>query len=194
MQGDSRFRRARISAALLLASAAAACAGATPPPPAAPSYERVVLLPPSPLRPFPPTHAFVDCVPYARTVSGLALYGDAWTWWDQAASHYARGQKPQVGAVLAWQRTSSLRSGHVAVVVEIQGPRQILVSHANWGRDGDTRGKIHSRQPVVDVSPNNDWTELRLMNTQGTFGSVYAAHGFIYQPSDERRAESLPAG
>ena len=191
MRADSPFRPALILAAPLLAAALAACAG---PQRSAPSFERAVALAPSPLRPFPPTHDFVDCVPYARAVSGLSLYGDAWTWWDHAEGRYGRGHKPEVGAVLAWQRTSSLAAGHVAVVVEIQGPRQILVSHANWGRDGDTRGKIHARQPVIDVSPNNDWTELRLMNTQGSFGRVYAAHGFIYQPTDERRAESRPAG
>jgi hypothetical protein len=190
MQGDSHSRHLAI---LLAAMALTACAA---PPPSAPpmTVTSAVLPPPSPLRPFPPTREFVDCVPYARAVSGLALYGDAWTWWDRAASRYARGQQPRIGAVLAWQRTASLASGHVAVVVEVQGPRQILVSHANWGRDGDTRGKIHVRQPVIDVSPNNDWTELRLMNTQGTFGRVYPARGFIYQPTDERHAESVPSG
>jgi hypothetical protein len=29
--------------------------------------------------------AYLQCVPYARQVSGIQIYGDAWTWWDQAA-------------------------------------------------------------------------------------------------------------
>ena len=27
---------------------------------------------------------YLQCVPYARQVSGIQIYGDAWTWWDQA--------------------------------------------------------------------------------------------------------------
>jgi len=189
MRGDSpgRFLSCLV---ILMAASLTACTAPERTAPASPTAAASS----GPLRPFPPTHAFVDCVPYARAVSGLALHGDAWTWWNQAAGRYARGPEPRVGAVLAWQRTATLASGHVAVVVEIQGPRQILVSHANWGRDGDTRGKLHLRQPVIDVSPGNDWSEVRLMNTQGSFGQVYPTHGFIYQPADERRAENPPPG
>jgi hypothetical protein len=82
-----------------------------------------------------------------------------------------------------------LPRGHVAVVVAAQGPRRILVSHANWGGDGETRGKVHERQPVIDVSPGNDWSEVRLENTQGSFGRVYPAHGFIY-PGPREQASS----
>jgi surface antigen len=122
-------------------------------------------------------------VPFARAVTGIEIYGDAWTWWDQAAGRYARGQAPQLGAVLTLRRDKRLRSGHVAVVAAIKSEREILVSHANWGSDGDTRGVIHARQPVIDVSPANDWTEVRMMNTKGSFGRIYPAHGFIYQPA-----------
>ncbi|KZD11010.1 CHAP domain-containing protein [Oceanibaculum pacificum] len=135
----------------------------------------------SPLRPYPNLDEFLQCVPFARQVSGIEIYGDAWTWWDKAQGHYDRGNRPEVGAVLALERTSRMRYGHVGVVAAIQDSRRILVTHANWGGDSSTRGKVHARQPVVDVSPNNDWSEVRLMNTQGTFGAVYPAHGFIYQ-------------
>lgn len=132
------------------------------------------------LRPYPETDEFLQCVPFARTVSGVEIYGDAWTWWNQAEGRYRRGREPRIGAVLALRQTGRLRLGHVAVVVARIDERRLLVSHANWGGDSRTRGKIHTRQPVMDVSPANDWSQLRFMNTQGTFGSVYPAHGFIY--------------
>ncbi|MBC7136842.1 MAG: CHAP domain-containing protein [Oceanibaculum nanhaiense] len=132
------------------------------------------------LRPYPETDEFLQCVPFARTVSGVEIYGDAWTWWTQAEGRYRRGREPRIGAVLALRQTGRLRLGHVAVVVARIDERRLLVSHANWGGDSRTRGKIHTRQPVMDVSPANDWSQLRFMNTQGTFGSVYPAHGFIY--------------
>ena len=31
---------------------------------------------------------------------GLQIYGDAWTWWEQAEGRYARGTRPEVGAVI----------------------------------------------------------------------------------------------
>ncbi|SOC29662.1 Surface antigen [Thalassospira xiamenensis] len=147
-----------------------------------------VSLPSSRLLPFAPTDEFLQCVPYARAVSGIEIYGDAWTWWDQAKNTYSRGKKPEVGAVLALKKTSRLKYGHVAVVAAILDSRKIMVNHANWGSDSRTRGKVHYRQPVVDVSPNNDWSEVRMMNTIGTFGRVYPAHGFIYQPHETAEA------
>ncbi|MCC9621304.1 CHAP domain-containing protein [Thalassospira sp. MA62] len=144
-----------------------------------------VSIPSQRLHNFAPTDKFLQCVPYAREVSGIQIYGDAWTWWSQAGEkHFRRGQIPEVGAVLTLRKTSRLKLGHVAVVSAILNSRKILVNQANWGSDSRTRGKVHYRQPVVDVSPNNDWSEVRMMNTQGTFGSVYPAHGFIYQPTE----------
>ncbi len=123
---------------------------------------------------------YTECVPYARAASGVKIYGDAWTWWDKASGKYERGNTPRPGAVLSFGKSSKLSKGHVAVVVSTQDPRKVLLTHANWGNDGQTRGVVHHRQPAVDVSPNNDWTQVRLMNTQGTLGSVYPARGFIY--------------
>ncbi|MBF0562608.1 MAG: CHAP domain-containing protein, partial [Alphaproteobacteria bacterium] len=141
------------------------------------------------LEAYPNTGAFLQCVPFARTVSGLDLRGDAWTWWDKAANHYPRGHQPKIGSVLVFRQTSKLRRGHVCVVAEIAGPREILVTHANWGHEGDTRGVIHERQPAIDVSPDNDWSEVRLMNRIGTYGHVYPTYGFIHQPSAPERKE-----
>jgi len=125
---------------------------------------------------------FLSCVPYARSVSGVQIFGDAWTWWKRADGKYPKGQTPQKGSVLTLQKTKSLPLGHVAVVVATsQDSRKLWVDHANWGDNGDTRGKVHKRQPVLDVSKANDWSEVRFMNTLGSFGRVYAAHGFIYK-------------
>lgn len=177
----------RIVALLLTVMVLAGCGmTATAPLPAAPNDRAGVAALPGrgegtgTLRSYPETGEFLQCVPFARIVSGVEIYGDAWTWWNQAENRYRRGREPRIGAVLALRQTRRLRLGHVAVVVARIDERRLLVSHANWGGDPRTRGKIHARQPVMDVSPANDWSQLRFMNTQGSFGSVYPAHGFIY--------------
>ena len=122
----------------------------------------------------------LECVPYARAVSNIPIYGDAWTWWDQAAAHYARGHRPAPGAVLVLRPTQKLKLGHLAVVTHVVDRRQVLITHANWGR-GDTKPFIRRNMPVIDVSPDNDWSALRFWNEQTlAFGQVYPSHGFIY--------------
>ncbi len=135
----------------------------------------------SSLKPYPDLDQFLQCVPFARTVSGIALYGDAWTWWERAAGHYQRGNMPQEGAVLVFRKSPRLKLGHVAVVAQVSGRREMLVTHANWGSDNATRGAVHERQPARDVSPRNDWTLVQLKSRRGQWGSSYATHGFIYQ-------------
>ncbi|GAA3271795.1 hypothetical protein GCM10020258_47310 [Sphingomonas yabuuchiae] len=43
-------------------------------------------------------HSLLDyvgqCVPFARQASGIAIYGDAWTWWSKAEGKYPRGRTP----------------------------------------------------------------------------------------------------
>ncbi len=121
----------------------------------------------------------LQCVPYARQVSGIDIRGDAWTWWNQAGARYSRGSVPRPGAVLAFRRTRALPLGHVAVVTRIVHAREILVTHANWGARPATRGRVAHDVRVIDISPGNDWSELRVWNGAG-FGRVYPAHGFIY--------------
>jgi surface antigen len=118
----------------------------------------------------------LSCVPYVRQRTGAALYGDAYSWWDNAAGLYPRGDAPQPGAILVLRQSARLASGHVAVVSRVMGPRQILVDHANW-----IPGEVAMNMPVIDVSPGNDWSELRFWyQPAGTFGAVYPAAGFIY--------------
>lgn len=131
---------------------------------------------------------YSQCVPYARDYSGIQIHGDAWTWWSKAAGHYDRGKVPKRGAVLTLKKTRRLTAGHLAVVASVVDSRRILVDHANWGDNASTRGKIHKRQPVIDVSRNNDWSAVRFLNTLGTFGAVYPAYGFIYADTEIRTA------
>ena len=78
----------------------------------------------------------LQCAPYARDVSGIALSGRAAGWWDQAEGRYARGSAPKVGAVLAFRATAAMRAGHVATVSRVMDDRHVLLNHANWSRPG----------------------------------------------------------
>ncbi|MCF8479020.1 MAG: CHAP domain-containing protein [Rhodospirillum sp.] len=145
--------------------------------------------------------SFVWCVPYARAISGVRIQGDADTWWTQAEGRYARDNTPRLGAVLTLRPDSRLRSGHVAVVTGIEGPRVIRVSHANWGWDDKTRGRIYENMPAQDVSQANDWSQVRFMHPEvNGYGRVYSALGFIHSdtriasitPDHQEEARSLP--
>ncbi len=118
----------------------------------------------------------MQCVPYARLRSGIGIFGDAHTWWSTAAGRFARGNQPNPGAVLVLRRTGRLSYGHVAVVTQRINPREIRIDHANW-----QRGTVITGMPVMDVSPANDWTQLRFWNQEArAWGSIYPAEGFIY--------------
>ena len=117
-------------------------------------------------------------MPYAREMSGIALRGNANTWWGQAEGRYARGHAPRVGAVLAFAATRHMRLGHVAMVSQLVNDREVLLTHANWSR----RGGIERDVRAVDVSPNNDWSEVKVWFAPlGDLGlTAYPTKGFIY--------------
>jgi hypothetical protein len=121
----------------------------------------------------------IYCVEFARLVSGIAIFGDAKTWWEKARSSYAQAANPTPGAVMVFDGRKKMARGHVAVVKRVVSNREVLVDHANWGRDG----KIYINAPVIDVSANNDWSRVKVWNTlAGTMGtSVYSLKGFISQ-------------
>lgn len=121
---------------------------------------------------------FWQCVPYARAISGIAIHGDAYTWWGQAEGRYARGSTPKVGAVLAFAATGRMRLGHVAMVSRIVSDREVLLTHANWSR----RGGVETNVRAVDVSPAGDWSMVRVwFAANGDLGtSSYPTRGFIY--------------
>jgi hypothetical protein len=67
--------------------------------------------------------------------------------------------------------------GHVALVSRVVDEREIEIDHNNWLGVGPVRGAS-----VVDVSPRNDWTAVRVANRAGTrvYGRVYPTDGFIH--------------
>lgn len=118
-----------------------------------------------------------SCVPYARERSGIAIFGDAYTWWDQARGRYDREDEPTEGAVMVLAGYGGPKRGHVAVVRSVVSAREIRVDHANWLNDG----RLYLNTPVIDVSPDNDWTQVRIWNTrEGHMGATtYSVKGFI---------------
>ena len=119
----------------------------------------------------------ISCAPFARELSGIALYGDADSWWRSAGGQYTRSDRPVLGSVLVLRRSSRLRSGHVMVVTRLVEPRQVQVTQANW-----VAGSVDEDQLVVDVSAANDWSEVRVWYPPvGQLGNTsYPAHGFIH--------------
>lgn len=123
-----------------------------------------------------------QCVPFARAASGIQIYGDAWTWWDQADGRYQRGHRPRPGAVIVFGKTGRLPLGHVAVVSRVVEKRVVLLTHANWSRFNGERGHAEQDVTLFDVSPDNDWSEVKVWfrDSDGLGGTVYPVDGFVY--------------
>ncbi|MFM5915683.1 MAG: CHAP domain-containing protein [Chakrabartia godavariana] len=123
-----------------------------------------------------------QCVPIARTMSGIQIYGDAHTWWDQAEGRYRKGSEPKKGAVLNFMPHGGMKLGHVAAVTKIIDDRTILVTHANWSPYGGRRGYVEKNVRVIDVSEDNDWSRVRVwfapIGNMG--GNEWPTFGFIY--------------
>ncbi|QCE34971.1 hypothetical protein FAI40_06235 [Acetobacteraceae bacterium] len=100
--------------------------------------------------------------------------------------NYARGQIPEPGAVLSFKATKKMFYGHVALVRSQEDDRTIRIDHAHWGAN-----QIDHNTRVIDVSPNNDWTAVRvaLRGNPSQFGKVYPTNGFIYPWSKEKENE-----
>lgn len=127
----------------------------------------------------------LQCVPYARIVSGVEIYGDALTWWDQAQDHYKRGHKPKKGAVLAFRPVGPMTLGHVAVVSKVLDDRRVLIRHANWS----VPGAIEEDVLALDVSEEGDWSAVRIWHsptsqmgarTNPTYGFIYPARAKLH--------------
>ena len=138
---------------------------------------------------------YLQCVPYARQVTGIQIRGDAWTWWGQAEGKYARGFVPRVGAVMALRPHGNSHLGHVAAVSRIIDARTILIRHDNWSPINGRRGQIEDNVRVIDVSPENDWSEVRVWYApiQAIGGSVWPVQGFIYPAKPSKFAPVKPA-
>jgi len=146
-----------------------------------------------------PTGAFADdywqCVPFARLVSGIQIFGDAWTWWSQAAGKYETGFVPKAGAVLCFRPTGRMRLGHVAVVSQVLTDRVIQISQANWSLINGSRGQVERNVTVVDVSPNGDWSQVKVWNdpSHNLGTTVYPTYGFIYQDAATAASAKIAA-
>lgn len=119
-----------------------------------------------------------ECVPFARSRSGIQIWGDAVTWWSQAEGRYARSRTPAAGSVLVLNGYLDDKRGHISVVKAVLSPRMIRVDHANWLSSGEVTVDV----PVIDVSAANDWSEVRVWHVPGMHwgGRVYSAEGFIH--------------
>ena len=128
----------------------------------------------------------LQCVPYARIVSGVNIRGDALTWWDQAENRYERGHEPRRGAVLAFRPAGPMTLGHVAVVSKILGERRVLIRHANWS----VPGAIEEDVLAIDVSDEGDWSAVRVWHSPiGQMGArTNPTFGFIYSEKAQLRS------
>lgn len=118
----------------------------------------------------------VQCAPYARKHSNIKLVGNAASWWWEARGRYRRSHRPHRGDVLVFRASRRLPLGHVCVVRQVRGSRLVLVDHANW-----EPGVVTRRAPIVDVSPRNNWTRVRVWwtPTHAVGKTVYSTYGFI---------------
>lgn len=125
-----------------------------------------------------PASARLQCAPYARSVSGIALFGRADGWWQEADGRYARGNTPKVGAILAFRATHSMPAGHVAMVGEVIDARHVTLNHANWSRPG----MIEREALAEDVSADGDWSQVRVWYapSNGLGLRPNPTYGFIY--------------
>lgn len=137
--------------------------------------------------------ASVECAPFARALTGMALSGDAADWWPRARGRYARSAQPDVGSVMVFGRQERLPHGHVSVVSRILSRREIMVTQANW-----VHHVVTQDQPVVDVSANGDWSLVRVWwPPSGQMGTHdYQVSGFIrpdYPVGHDRLVAATPA-
>lgn len=141
------------------------------------AFERAPDLAYEPIARVSNSRARLQCVPFARRESGVEIYGNANTWWQQASGRYETAQEPNEGAVMVLEGYATTRRGHVAVVREVVSPRLIIVDHANWLNGGEITRDV----PIMDVSEAGDWSEVKVWHVPGRHwgGRTYQVQGFI---------------
>ena len=100
---------------------------------------------------------------------------------------------PRVGAVMNFRPHANSQLGHVAAVTRIVDSRTVLVSHANWSPIDGRRGQIERDVRVIDTSPENDWSTVRVWYAPtAAMGSTdWPLYGFIY--NEKPGAVAIPA-
>lgn len=99
--------------------------------------------------------------------------GNAEQWYEKLSDGYERGQTPQLGAVICWQKGSSTDpaandgAGHVAIVEQINSDGSIVTSESGW------------------QTSSYWWLTKRSKGSNGNWGqsSAYKFQGFIYNPA-----------
>lgn len=138
---------------------------------------------------------YLQCVTFARQLTGMQIFGDAWTWWEHATGKYDEGHAPKPGAVLVFKSQGRMRLGHVAVVSQIITDRYIQVTHANWSPINGRRGQVEDHVNVLDVSDKGDWSKVKVwygpLNDLGN--TVYDTYGFIYNDAGQTQRANAPA-
>ena len=119
----------------------------------------------------------LQCVPFARRESGVEIYGNANTWWQQARDRYETSADPDEGSVMVLRGYNTNTRGHVAVVREVVSERLIIVDHSNWLNTGEITRDV----PIRDVSEAGDWSQVQVWNVPGRHwgGRTYQVQGFI---------------
>jgi len=86
-----------------------------------------------------------------------------------------------------------MRAGHVAVVSRVVSDRVLKITHANWSVINGSRGQVERDVEVVDVSPNNDWSQVKVWYAPiGKVGiRAYPTNGFIYKDSPRIQVASV---
>lgn len=137
-----------------------------------------------------------QCVPFARLMSGIQIFGDARTWWGQATGKYETGFTPKAGAVLCFKPTGRMNLGHVAFVSQVLTDRVIQVTHANWSVMNGARGQVEKDVTVVDVSPEGDWSQVKVWYdpVRDLGSTTYPTYGFIYQDQNAMRLAAAVRG
>lgn len=131
-----------------------------------------------------------DCVRAVRSMSDFTIQGDAWTWWQHSEGTYEHDVRPQAGSVLVFKRTGQLGRGHVSLVSNVIDNRTIEVDHT-WLRSG----QIRRGMTVIDVSPSNDWSEVRVWNepTDQLGTRTYPTYGFVLPSGAEPSKDAVLA-
>jgi hypothetical protein len=92
---------------------------------------------------------------------------------------------------MVFKKSAKMPYGHVAVVNEIVSDREVLIDHANWApRRSSMRGKVALGVSVIDVSENNDWSEVRVWyDPAEEYGRTNKLYGFIYPSLEDDEME-----
>ncbi len=137
----------------------------------------------------------IQCAPFARMFSGIQLFGAAASWWNQSVGRYLRGNSPEIGAVMVFKAVRGMSAGHVATVTDVVSERVIKITHANWSVINGRRGQIEHNVTVVDASPRNDWSQVKVWFAPiGKVGNTaYPVNGFIYKKGGTSTAQAVEA-